>query len=61
MVDSNATPSELKDSTSAYALGETFGIVALYAVLWLAFFILVRPKLSWKYGARSQSRLLPER
>ena len=50
-----------KNQRSGYALGETFGAALLVAVLWVGFFIYLRPKLSWKYSARSHSKLLPER
>jgi hypothetical protein len=50
-----------RNQKSGYALGETFGTALFVAVIWVAFFIYLRPKLSWKYSARSHSKLLSER
>ncbi|KAF2396576.1 DUF221-domain-containing protein [Trichodelitschia bisporula] len=47
-------------SNSASSLLSTLTPVAVIAIIWLAVFICIRPKASWKYAPRTRSKLLRE-
>jgi len=47
-----------ENSNSASSLVSTLVPVIVIAVVWLSIFILIRPKASWKYAPRTQSRTL---